>query len=118
LLSEVEITCDRVAFIKHGEVVRVSDLKTLAEGETSVSVRACGLTPETLAGLGQWGRDIRLDSNAGRLQSLTLAISTEDALPAINHYLVAQGVQVYALTPQRLSLEELFIQIVGTDGGL
>ena len=24
LLSEVEITCDRVAFIKHGEVVRTS----------------------------------------------------------------------------------------------
>ena len=30
LLSEVEITCDRVAFIKHGEVLRVSDLKALA----------------------------------------------------------------------------------------
>ena len=118
LLSEVEITCDRVAFIKHGEVVRVSDLKTLAEGETSVSVRACGLTPEILAGLAEWGRDIRFDSNAGRLQSLTLAISAEDALPAINHYLVTHGAEVYALTPQRLSLEELFIQIVGTDGGL
>jgi hypothetical protein len=31
---------------------------------------------------------------------------------------VAQGAQVYAITPQRLSLEDLFIQIVGTDGGL
>jgi phospholipid/cholesterol/gamma-HCH transport system ATP-binding protein len=118
LLSEVEITCDRVAFIKHGEVVRVSDLKTLVEGETSVTVRACGLTPEILAGLAQWGCDIRADGDAGQVQTLTLAISTEDALPAITRYLVAQGAQVYALTPQRLSLEELFIQIVGTDGGL
>ena len=118
LLSEVEITCDRVAFIKHGEVVRVSDLKTLVEGETSVTVRASRLTPEILAGLAQWGRDIRADGDAGQVQSLTLAISAEEALPAIARYLVAQGAEVYALTPQRLSLEELFIQIVGTDGGL
>jgi len=117
-LSEVEITCDRVAFIKHGEVVRVSDLKTLVEGETSVTVRASRLTPEILAGLAQWGRDIRVDGDAGQVQSLTLAISAEEALPAIARYLVAQGAEVYALTPQRLSLEELFIQIVGTDGGL
>src|SRR5437016_9189493 len=43
LLSEVEITCDRVAFIKHGEVIRVSELKTLVDGETTVTVRAGGL---------------------------------------------------------------------------
>src|SRR5258708_39244239 len=46
LLSEIEITCDRVAFIKHGEVVRVSELKPLVEGETSVVIRAGALAPE------------------------------------------------------------------------
>jgi ABC-2 type transport system ATP-binding protein len=113
LLSEVEITCDRVAFIKHGEVIRVSELKTLVDGETAVTVRASGLTPEILAGLEQWGQDIRADGD-----HLTLTVANDSALPAINRYLVTQGAQVYALTPQRLSLEELFIQIVGTDGGL
>ncbi len=33
LLSEVEVTCDRVAFIRHGEVVYTSALNTLVEGE-------------------------------------------------------------------------------------
>ncbi len=113
LLSEVEITCDRVAFIKHGEVIRVSELKTLVEGETSVIVRAGGLTPETATGLRQWGRDVRADGDY-----VTLTITDDSALPAIARYLVAQGADVYAITPQRLSLEELFIQIVGTDGGL
>jgi ABC-2 type transport system ATP-binding protein len=113
LLSEVEITCDRVAFIKHGEVIRVSELKTLVDGETTVTVRASGLTPEILAGLGHWGQDLRADGD-----HLTLTVANDSALPAITHYLVTQGAQVYALTPQRLSLEELFIQIVGTDGGL
>jgi len=113
LLSEVEITCDRVAFIKHGEVIRVSELKTLVDGATSVTVRASGFTPEILAGLAKWGKDIRADAN-----QFTLTVADESALPAINRYLVAQNVEVYALTPQHLSLEDLFIQIVGTDGGL
>jgi len=113
LLSEVEITCDRVAFIKHGEVLRVSELKSLVNGATSVTVRADGLTPHVIAGLNQWGRDIRADGN-----QITLTVADESALPAINRYLVAQDVAVYALTPQHLSLEDLFIQIVGTDGGL
>jgi ABC-2 type transport system ATP-binding protein len=113
LLSEVEITCDRVAFIKHGEVIRVSELKTLVDGATSVTVRANGLTPNVLEGLGKWGKEIRADGN-----QITLTVANESALPAINRFLVAQNVEVYALTPQHLSLEDLFIQIVGTDGGL
>jgi ABC-2 type transport system ATP-binding protein len=113
LLSEVEITCDRVAFIKHGEVIRVSELKTLVDGATSVTVRAHGLTPTVLEGLGQWSKEVRADGN-----QVTLTVATESVLPAINRYLVAQNVEVYALTPQHLSLEDLFIQIVGTDGGL
>lgn len=113
LLSEVEITCDRVAFIKQGEVLRVSELKTLVNGATSVTVRANELTPQTIAGLGQWSKDVRADGN-----QVTFAIDDEAALPAITRYLVAQGAEVYAITPQHLSLEDLFIQIVGTDGGL
>ena len=113
LLSEIEITCDRVAFIKHGEVIQVSELKTLVDGETSVTIRAAGLTQEILVGLNAWGQDIRADGD-----HVTLAVSNEAALPAITRYLVAQGAEVYAITPQRLSLEELFIQTVGTDGGL
>jgi hypothetical protein len=45
-------------------------------------------------------------------------MSDESALPTMTRYLVAQNVEVFAITPQRLSLEDLFIQIVGTDGGL
>lgn len=113
LLSEIEVTCDRVAFIKHGEVVRVTELNAIAHGETQVNVRARGLTPEVLAGLNQWARNLRPEG-----EHLTLTIQDEAALPALTRYLVAQGVELYALTPQRLSLEEIFIQTVGTEGVL
>ena len=113
LLSEVEITCNRVAFIKHGEVIRTSQLHTLVDGELTVEVRARHLNPEIVSGLSQWSQVTRTD---GELLSLTL--DHEDDLPHINRYLVDQGVDVYAIRPEHISLEDLFIQIVGTDGGL
>ncbi|MEW5867772.1 MAG: ABC transporter ATP-binding protein [Chloroflexota bacterium] len=120
LLSEVEITCDRVAFIKHGQVIRVSQLRDLVEGELSVEIRARHLSAEIVRGLARWSpdaTDVRIDESAtGEL--LTLTLNSEADLPALNRYLVEQGVDVYALRPQHLSLEDLFIQIVGTDGGL
>jgi ABC-2 type transport system ATP-binding protein len=113
LLSEIEVTCDRVAFIKHGEVVRVTELKTLDEIQASVTIHAAGLTSQVITGLSQWGRDVRCDGD-----TVTLAVTSEAVLPEITRYLVAQGADVFAITPQRLSLEELFIQTVGTEGVL
>ncbi|MGE5222606.1 MAG: ATP-binding cassette domain-containing protein [Omnitrophica WOR_2 bacterium] len=113
LLSEVEITCDRVAFIKHGEVIRTSPLKTLVDGEISVEVRADNLKPETVAGLQRWSPNVRADG-----EHLSFTIAHETDLPEINRFLVEQGAAVYALRPQHVSLEDLFIEVVGTDGGL
>jgi ABC-2 type transport system ATP-binding protein len=113
LLSEVEITCDRVAFIKHGEVLRTSPLQTLVEGELTVEVHARNLSPETISGLGRWSANVRQDGD-----HLSLTLPGEADLPEVNRYLVAQGVDVYALKPKQVSLEDLFIEIVGTDGGL
>jgi ABC-2 type transport system ATP-binding protein len=113
LLSEIEVTCDRVAFIRHGEVVRVLEMAALETGQSSVTIRAAGLSTTALAGLAQWGSDIRADG-----EHITLGIASDTVLPEMTRYLVAQGAQVYALTPNRLSLEEVFIETVGKDGGL
>ncbi len=51
-------------------------------------------------------------------EQLSLTLESEATLPLINRFLVEQGVDVYALRPEHISLEDLFIQIVGTDGGL
>jgi ABC-2 type transport system ATP-binding protein len=113
LLSEVEITCDRVAFIKHGEVLETRELKSLLEEQTSVSVRASKLSSEILGGLAQFASSIHATG-----ENLKFSVASSRALPEIMRYLVTQGVDVYECTPQRLSLEERFLEIVGTDGGL
>ncbi len=113
LLSEIEVTCDRVAFIKHGEVLRVMELGGLPPGASSVAIRARPLAPDVVAGLSQWGSDVRVDTD-----QVILRVHDELAIPAITRYLVERQVDIYGIVSQRLSLEEQFIQIVGTDGGL
>jgi len=113
LLSEVEITCDRVAFIKHGEVIQTSPLNTLMEGEVSVEMHAANLHDEIIAGLNQWAQNVRVDD-----EHLSFTLKSEADIPKVNRYLVENGVEVFALRPQRISLEDMFIQIIGSDGGL
>jgi ABC-2 type transport system ATP-binding protein len=113
LLSEVEITCDRVAFIRQGEVLMTSSLQSLVEGELTVEIRASNLNQAVLDGLARWGDNIRADGD-----HLSLTLSSEADMPAINRFLVENGVDIYAIRPKQLSLEDLFIQVVGTEGGL
>jgi ABC-2 type transport system ATP-binding protein len=113
LLSEIEITCNRVAFIRHGEVVRVLEMKSLSTDQSKVTIRTNHLSRETLDGLCRWGQDVQLDHD-----QVTMNIQNDSVLPEITRYLVEQGAEVYAISPNRLSLEEIFIETVGKDGGL
>jgi ABC-2 type transport system ATP-binding protein len=111
LLSEVEVTCDRVAFINQGQVVRVADLRTMVEGDTEVELRLGQVTPTLLEGLNQFGHGARADGD-----KVTLFVQGQEQLPAIAEWVVGQGVGLYALTPRRLSLEEMFVRVVGEEG--
>ncbi|HMD82960.1 MAG TPA: ABC transporter ATP-binding protein, partial [Anaerolineales bacterium] len=106
LLSEVEITCDRVAFIKHGEVVRIDDLHTLSQAHTAVTIRASGLTESVVTGMKQWSHDIHLSD-----QSVSMRVSDESMLPQVIRYLVEQKVQIYSVQPERISLEDIFLSV-------
>ena len=104
LLSEIEITCDEVVFIRDGEVVTHRDLH-LHEEEVRVVVRARKLTREAVAGLAPWSTARSWTTSSSRLPH-----ARDDVLPDILRHLVAAGADVYQFTPQRLSLEELFVQ--------
>src|SRR5574339_193618 len=113
LLSEIEVTCDRVAFIQHGEVVRVLELDSLSNDQTSVTIRVSNLAAEAVNGLAQWGRDIHRDG-----EFVHMIVPSDTVLPEVTRYLVAQNAEVYSITPNRMSLEDIFIETVGKDGGL
>ena len=113
ILSEIEITCDEVVFIRDGEVVTSRDLRTQNGEEVRVVARARKLTQEAVAGLAQWSTSTQVDED-----QLTLTTRSQDVLPDILRHLVAAGADVYQFTPQRLSLEDLFLKIMGEDRGL
>jgi ABC-2 type transport system ATP-binding protein len=123
MLSEVEITCDRVAFIRHGEVVYTSALNTLVDGELTVRIKVRprdgigtiggAMGDRVVAQLHQWGDNIRIDSG-----TIAMTVQQESDLPAIARYLLDQELDLYALTPERISLEDLFVTVMGETGGL
>ena len=113
LLSEIEVTCERVAFIRHGEVIRTLELASLDQSQVNVVIRATGLPAEACSGLSQWGKDIQVEG-----ETIRMTLFSEALMPEVTRYLVARGADVYAINPQRASLEEIFIQTVGKDGGL
>jgi ABC-2 type transport system ATP-binding protein len=116
LLSEVEITCDRVVFIKHGTVIKTVLLQELEQGSTQVAIRVGALganRAELEHGLRQFGTEARIDTD-----HIHLTVAHQAVLPNLARWIIGQGIDLYELKPQRISLEEMFLQIVGTDGGL
>ena len=61
-------------------------------------------------GLRQWDHQVRVDG-----EHISLTLPGEADLPEIARYLVTHDVDVYGLSPSRMSLEELFIQLVGSE---
>src|SRR5215207_135596 len=90
LLSEIEVTCNRVAFIRHGEVIRILDLASLDGKQSVVTILAAGLSPQMITGMERWGRDIHAEDG-----QFTLTVQDEAQIPEINRYLVTQGANVY-----------------------
>lgn len=112
LLSEIEITCDQVVFIREGEVVTSRDMRKQNEEAVRVEARARKLSPQCVSGLARWADLVKVDD-----ERLTLTAQSRETLPEILSYLVTAGAEVYQFTPQRLSLEELFISVMGEDRG-
>jgi len=83
------------------------------EEQTTVLIRAVNVIAEVVNGLSQWTSLVRSEG-----ERLTITLSSSALLPEVVLYLVAKGADVYEVTPRRLSLEERFLEIVGSDGGL
>jgi ABC-2 type transport system ATP-binding protein len=113
LLSEVEVTCDRVAFIRAGEVIEIRDVKSFEEDRNRVFIRVGSISDETLRGLQPWVSAVQ-SNGAG----LHVRLNSPEAAPHVLRYLVERGTEVFEFTPQRLSLEDRFLEIVGADHGL
>jgi ABC-2 type transport system ATP-binding protein len=113
LLSEVEITCDRVAFIKAGEVIEVREVSGFSNRQTTIRAKVENISDAALQGLASLVSEITAEED-----HLTIQLPAADAAPRVLRYLVESGADVFEFTPLRQSLEDRFLEILGVDEGL
>src|SRR5205807_6067439 len=78
LLSEIEITCDEVVFLRDGEVVASRDLHAAHHDELSVTVHATNVSAAAVTGLSRWATATRQE-----LDQLRFVVRTREVLPDI-----------------------------------
>jgi len=107
LLSEVELTCDRVAILHEGRVVREGQLDELLRATTELHVTVDAVTPAVLEAVRLLALNIRADG-----RSLDLELESLEAVPAVARAVQAAGADLLELTPKQNTLEDVFIGIV------
>jgi hypothetical protein len=59
---------------------------------------------------------VQVESHVGR--KLRLRVPGESCLPDVVRLLVENGANVFSVIPQRVTLEDLFLEMMGPDPGL
>ena len=110
LLGEVEATCDRVAFVKRGRVIRDLML-TRAGDDLELVLRLAPIDHCVMTGLLRFGTHVVRVGDA----ELHMRPTSEEAIPEIARWLVASGVNIHGLHARKKSLEEWFVEVMGDD---
>ena len=116
LLDEVERTCDAVAIVDRGKIIRQGAISDLLAGSSVVLEIDCS-EPERAGALLDTTSFVR-GSRWGPLGlGITLPAGTNrDAIAEINRLLVEGGVSVYRLQEIQTSLESWFLQVTSRLG--
>ncbi|WP_419881001.1 ABC transporter ATP-binding protein [Peribacillus sp. B-H-3] len=109
LLSEIQLLCDRVAIISHGEIIKEDTVGNLLHAQEKMNWR---LIPQ------EKGKEV--------LEKLTEVTDTEDGylstpfheneVPVWNEKLLQQGVKVIEMNRKLPSLEDLFLEMTAGGG--
>jgi ABC-2 type transport system ATP-binding protein len=112
LLGEVEQSCDRVAFIRDGSIVGEYQMNAWQSAQTEVEIKAARVSPAAMEQLKKYAQHIHLEGEVLRLK-----LKDTSQLPRVVRCLVESGAEVFSVVPQRVSLEDLFLQVMGLEPG-
>lgn len=112
LLSEVELTCDQVAIIHQGRVVRQGVLDELLVNRSVVTLEISNLDEKILEALGRVTDKLkRLDAHR-----VVAEVADEQKVPELARAVVYAGGALVGMQAQRETLEDLFIRVVEGEG--
>jgi ABC-2 type transport system ATP-binding protein len=112
LLGEVEQSCDRVAFIRDGSIVGEYQMNAWQSAQTEVEIKASRVSSTAMERLKEFTQNPQLEGEVLRLR-----VSETTILPQMVRCLVESGADVFSVVPQRVSLEDLFLQVMGPEPG-
>ncbi len=111
LLSEIERTCDRVAILNHGRVIKVGRLEALSGKKAMIRVEVQKTSEELLAGLSGVAKSVRVEGN-----TYILDPKFDDTMAHIPQIIVSSGARMVSLKEDRESLEDIFWRAVKEEG--
>ena len=110
MLDEIERTCDMVAIIDRGKLIRQGRLADLRDGSGAAQLLVvCDDNARAQAVLAREAavRGVTLDEES----RLVITLASPDAAAGVNRALVTAGIAVSRLEPARVTLEERFLDI-------
>lgn len=110
LLSEIEMTCDRVAIIRRGEVAVQGTMQQLLAFSSTVEIEVQGLNDAALNALRGIAAKLKFDRLP--IEKLVAWVHREEDIAEIARVIVQNGCRLNALIPRRETLEELFVRTI------
>jgi ABC-2 type transport system ATP-binding protein len=116
LLDEVERTCDQVAIVDHGKVIRQGPIGELTAGAGAALEVQCSDPPAAARALGQPADASRITLTEDSLTVALAAGPAREQTAQINRRLVEAGISVYGLHQTHASLEDWFLSVTSRFG--
>jgi ABC-2 type transport system ATP-binding protein len=107
LLSEIELTCDRVAMLRNGKVAAFGSVEELTRQGATYKMVASPVDDALVAGFRESGAGVeRVNGH------VVLSVNDLEHLNALVDQLRARGGVLSELTPVRSTLEDVFVDLV------
>jgi ABC-2 type transport system ATP-binding protein len=116
LLDEVERTCDAVAIVDRGKVIRQGPISELLAGTALILQVECSEPDRAGALLRAANVATSIDVETGGLAVTLPAGTSRDVIAEAGRVLVTGGIDLYRLQPTQTSLESWFLQVTSRLG--
>ncbi|HBQ86898.1 MAG TPA: hypothetical protein DD811_10530 [Syntrophomonas sp.] len=107
LLSEVEMTCTHLGFIKKGRMVACGETSEFLQDSHIITVEADGMDPSLLE---RWNQEKKLVEV--KCNTISLTVENRSEVPVIVNELVHHGVNIYHVESKSRGLEEVFLDLI------
>ena len=110
LLSEIELTCDRVAVLRNGKVAAFGTVEELTRKTATYKMVATEIDDNLVAAFRHTGADVQRVNG-----HMVLSVNDVQHLNSLVDQLRARGGMLSELTPVRSTLEDVFVDLIKAD---